>query len=144
MMELVVTTGAAIEAKDVTDLVATQDLADGAYLVATPHTTAALLLSEVDEDLVADLERTASGLLQPFEPYKHARQGNPNASAHLLSSLFGTQVVLVVDHGELALGRYQRLVLLELDGPRRRSLRIQPLQGIQHHREEERESCVRS
>jgi secondary thiamine-phosphate synthase enzyme len=41
---------------------------------------------------------------------------------HILSSLIGTSVALPVDRGQILLGTWQRIVLVELDGPRERDL----------------------
>ena len=127
MTELHVVTSRRIEARDVTELVAEQQLADGIHLLSTPHTTAALILSEDDDELLGDLERAAGELLRPLEPFAHARENNPNAPAHILSSLAGTQLLVEVEAGSLVLGRYQRVCLLELDGPRRRRLRLRQI-----------------
>jgi secondary thiamine-phosphate synthase enzyme len=126
-IDIDVETSRRIEARDVTELVAKQELRDGIHVVSTPHTTAAVLLSEADEDLLRDLERAAGELLRPLEPFAHARQNNPNAAAHIFASLAGTQLLVEVEAGQLVLGRYQRLCFLELDGPRRRRLRLRQL-----------------
>lgn len=118
MTVIQVPSGAPVEARDVTDDVERALIGDGLVWLATPHTTAALVVSEVDEDLLGDLERTAIELLAPLEPYAHHKNDNPNARAHLVSSLLGTSLVLRVQGGVLDLGTYQRLVFVELDGPR--------------------------
>jgi secondary thiamine-phosphate synthase enzyme len=130
VIDLELSTQRRIEALDITEVVAGRQLADGVHLLSTPHTTASLFLSEVDKELLTDLERTASELLRPLEPFTHARENNPNAAAHLFSSLAGTQLLVEVEGGNLQLGRYQRIVFLELDGPRSRRLRLQQLTGL--------------
>lgn len=44
---------------------------------------------------------------------------------HILSSLIGTSLTLPVENGQLVLGTWQRIVLIEFDGPRERELVIQ-------------------
>lgn len=110
------------EAIDVTDRIAALVEGSGFAWVGCGHTTCALVVSKVDEALLADLERAASTLLAPTEPFGHRRDGNPNAVAHIVSALTGQHVVLPVRDGRLQLGRYQRIVLLELDGPRARRI----------------------
>jgi secondary thiamine-phosphate synthase enzyme len=109
-----------IEAWDITDLVSSRELRDGFLWLHCPHTTCALLLNEADEALLGDLERAAATLLEPLEPFSHARKGNPNAASHIFSGLLGSQLLLRVRDGELELGTHQRILFLELDGPRRR------------------------
>jgi thiamine phosphate synthase YjbQ (UPF0047 family) len=41
---------------------------------------------------------------------------------HILSAMIGTSVNLAVEAGLLLLGTWQRVVLIELDGPREREL----------------------
>jgi secondary thiamine-phosphate synthase enzyme len=111
------------EALDVTERVG--DLgagADGVLWLSTPHTTAALVVNEADGALLRDLERTAARLLEPLEPFEHARNDNPNAAAHLAAALFGRECLLGISGGRLELGAHQRVLLLELDGPKRRSV----------------------
>jgi secondary thiamine-phosphate synthase enzyme len=125
--QVVVRTSRRIEALDLTDIVLAQELLDGLVLVSLPHTTAALLLSEADADLLVDLEKVASGWATGFEPFRHHKNDNPNAAAHLLSALAGSQVIILVEGGKAQLGQFQRLVLLELDGPKERHVRLHAL-----------------
>jgi secondary thiamine-phosphate synthase enzyme len=122
MMGIRIHTEHAIQALDVTDEVAALEWPDGLLLLRCPHTTAALIVSEADADMLADIEEVARRLLRPFEPFKHHKNDNPNGAAHLLSSLWGTQQLVPVRAGRLELGSYQRLILVELDGPRDRQL----------------------
>jgi secondary thiamine-phosphate synthase enzyme len=130
MIEIKLDSSAAIEAIDVSDRVTALDLPDGLAFVQSPHTTAALFISENDPDMLRDIERVARDLFTPFEPFAHKRNDNPNAAAHLFSSVFGGQLVLPVSDGHLHLQGYQRLVFLELDGPRKgRTIQVTPLSG---------------
>jgi secondary thiamine-phosphate synthase enzyme len=88
-----------------------------------PHTTATLLMCEDDEALRDDLIRTAERWLKDSGPFRHTRKNNPNAEAHILSAFGGHGVVVAVKEGQLDLGTYQNLLLLELDGPKERDLR---------------------
>jgi secondary thiamine-phosphate synthase enzyme len=122
--ELRIESARRIEARDVTDLLLAEVLPDGFAWCATQHTTAALLVCEGDPDMLLDIERTAEGLFAPFEPFQHRRNNNPNAAAHLVSSTFGTQLVFPVVDGRIQLGPWQRVVFLELDGPRERRILV--------------------
>jgi secondary thiamine-phosphate synthase enzyme len=118
-----------VAAIDVTESVRALRLPDGWIMASLPHTTAALVLSEADEELLADWEALGAGLLLPLEPFRHHKNDNPNANAHLLSSLVGNRLTLPVVGGQLELGHYQRIVLLELDGPRRRAIEVRTLRA---------------
>ena len=99
---------------------------DGISVVSVPHTTCGLCVNEDEEGLKKDLVRVASRLLEPLErsePFHHDRIDN-NARAHLTAVLLGHAVTLPVHDRDLALGTWQSLFLLELDGPRRRRVDI--------------------
>ena len=126
MTEFLVDTIRRIEALDITDRIPAVDGGSFVWL-ATPHTTAALVVCEADEEMLADIEHAALELPTPFEPFRHARGGNPNAAAHLVSALAGTQLVLPLSQGRLELGEWQRVVLVELDGPKQRRVLVRRL-----------------
>ncbi len=109
---------------DITDRIksVSPEIAKGMALISTPHTTAALFVSELDDELRSDLIRMSERLFETSRPFTHRRNGNPNAEAHLLSALAGTSVMLPVEDGRLRLGSYQRIVLFELDGPKARTV----------------------
>jgi secondary thiamine-phosphate synthase enzyme len=95
---------------------------DGLLNVLALHATAGLALMEPgsgsDADLVAALER----LLPRDDRYTH-RNGSPGHGAdHLLPVLVGPALTLPVVAGELVLGTWQRVVLVDLnpDNPARR------------------------
>ena len=48
-----------------------------------------------------------------------------NADSHLRSMLLGHSLAIQVSDGEAVLGRWQRILVAELDGPRERQLRVQ-------------------
>jgi secondary thiamine-phosphate synthase enzyme len=127
VIELAVSTTAARELVDVTDAlvraVAELGLHEGAVLVSSPHTTAGVIANEgYDPDVVADLVRRLERLA-PREG-QGDRHAEGNSDAHLVVALVGSSVLLpVVDDG-LRLGRWQRIFLVEWDGPRARRLHV--------------------
>lgn len=134
MTSLAVSTERRIQALDLTDRLLARSWPDGVLLLSLVHTTAALLIGEADPEMLEDYERVATEFFAPWEPFKHHRNDNPNAAAHLFSSLAGTHLPLPVRDGRLALGSYQRVVLLELDGPKPRRIELasiptQPIMG---------------
>lgn len=121
-MELQVRTEKNREIVDLTDRVSSlaAGLADGIALLSAPHTTVALLVSELDDELRRDYLKIADRLFEHVRPFAHIRNDNPNTEAHALSAMFGTSVALPVTGGKLVLGTYQRILLFELDGPKAR------------------------
>lgn len=116
-----------IQAIDVTDLVLSGPLPDGIALATVPHTTAALMLSESDDELLEDLESVAGQWSSRYPPFRHQKNDNPNGPAHLFAAIAGSQVLIPCVAGEAQLGRYQRLVLVELDGPKERTVDLYTL-----------------
>jgi secondary thiamine-phosphate synthase enzyme len=84
------------------------------------HTTAALTTCDLDPGTDLDM-LDAFDLMVPKLDYRH--EHNPeHVPDHILSALIGTSVQLAVEAGLLLLGTWQRVVLIELDGPREREL----------------------
>jgi secondary thiamine-phosphate synthase enzyme len=132
VLRLELATTRPVEAIDITDRLTARRWPDGLLLVSVEHTTAALFLGESGSEMFADYERVAQGLVEAYGPFEHERWNPGNAQSHVLSSFIGTQRLLPVTDGRLDLGTWQRLIFMELDGPRRRyiavvSLAAQPL-----------------
>lgn len=103
----------------VQESVAAAGVTEGLCHVCVPHTTAAVMLNENADPAVADDLLRALDALVPKISWRHAEG---NSDAHLLSSLVGPSVTVPITGGELALGRWQAVFLLDLDGPRKREL----------------------
>ena len=125
-MELGVSTTDPIETVDVTARVEEaipDDLAAGTCTVFSEHTTAAVVVQEAESGLLADLESFLADLVPEDGGYRHDRIDD-NAAAHLRAALLGGSVTLPVEDGALALGTWQSVLFVELDGPRERRLRV--------------------
>jgi len=123
--QFVVRTSRAIERRDITkDVVrvaAGLGAGTGALLVSVPHTTAAVTVGEAwDPDVTGDLERA----LAAWVPDVRFDHGEGNSAAHFLSEAIGVSCLVPCDQGKPALGRWQGIFLIELDGPRERTVRV--------------------
>ncbi len=99
----------------------------GVCFVNVLHTTAALTTADLDPGTDLDM-LDAFEAMMPKLRYRHPH--NPeHVPDHILSSLIGTGLTLPVESGSLVLGTWQRVVLVELDGPRQRELRVQFLKS---------------
>lgn len=126
--EFRVRTSRKIERRDVTEEVRRAaeklDLSNGGLLVSVPHTTAAITVGENwDPDVTHDMER-ALAAWAPGVKFDHSEGNSP---AHFLSEAIGTSRVVPVENGKLDLGRWQGIFLIELDGPRERTVRVRAL-----------------
>src|SRR5947208_1976219 len=82
------------------------------------HTTAALTTADLDPGTDLDMLDAFEAMI-PKLRYRHPH--NPaHVPDHILSALIGSSVSLPVKKGELVLGTWQRVVLMEFDGPRER------------------------
>lgn len=134
---LTVATARATEFIDVTDLVAkvVRDvgLVDGVVHVQTRHTTTGLLVNEAEPRLLEDLAGRLACWAPLDLPYAHddltrrtvnvlGERERRNGQAHCRAALFRTTETLFVIGGRLSLGRWQRLLFAELDGPQSREV----------------------
>jgi secondary thiamine-phosphate synthase enzyme len=120
-MELVATTNNDKDAVDITDQV--QELVSSkakAVTIFTMHTTCSVTTADLDPGTDKDLLSAVWEMIPKLE-YRHPH--NPeHVPAHLASSIIGPSVTVPVDDGRLVLGAWQRIILVELDGPRERNL----------------------
>jgi secondary thiamine-phosphate synthase enzyme len=129
--EFSVTTQKRSQLVDITDLV-TAALGDlngaSAALVYVPHTTAGVTINEhadpaVARDFVAALEKIVS----EDWPWEHIEEGEENAPTHIRAAFMGSDVLVPVRDGRLALGTWQGIFFCEFDGPRERSVYVTKL-----------------
>lgn len=114
------------EVLDITDLVEEQlgnnGSASGVCHLLILHTTAALTTADLDPGTDLDMLDAFEAMV-PKLRYRHPH--NPaHVPDHILSALIGTSITLPFEKKKLLLGTWQRVVLIELDGPRERELAI--------------------
>ncbi|MXV64307.1 YjbQ family protein [Natronorubrum sp. JWXQ-INN-674] len=108
---------------DVTDRIAAavpDGLESGTATAFVQHTTAGLAVQEDEPRLRGDLESFLRDLV-PDEGHAHD-QLDGNADSHLRAALIGPDVTIPIADGELALGTWQSVFLVECDGPRTRTV----------------------
>ncbi len=106
----------------------------GTVTVFSRHTTAAIKINEAEELLLDDFKRLLLELCPSGRGYHHndmsrrkppiAPDERPNAHSHLMHLLLSTSETIPVIDGRLALGTWQRVFMVELDGPRERQVMI--------------------
>jgi secondary thiamine-phosphate synthase enzyme len=114
------------EVIDITDkinvLIKKENLKDGLINIFLMHTTAALTTADLDPGTDLDMLDAFSKLI-PKLNYRHPH--NPDhVPDHILSSLIGTSLTLPILNNEVLLGTWQRIILIEFDGPRLRKINI--------------------
>jgi secondary thiamine-phosphate synthase enzyme len=128
---------------DLTDrleaLIAEAGLRFGFVNVQTLHTTTAIVMNELEPLLLSDFATLLESAAPREAGYRHddvtARTVNvtpdehSNGHAHCRALLLGSSVCLNAIDGRLLLGRWQRVFLAELDGPRAREISVLILGG---------------
>ena len=111
---------------DITETIETQlrnrQEADGVCVVFAAHTTCALTTADLDPGTDQDLLNALRHLL-PQLSYRHPHDPS-HTPDHLLSSIIGPSVAIPYQNHKLLLGTWQRVILVELDGPRQRTVHI--------------------
>jgi secondary thiamine-phosphate synthase enzyme len=104
------------------------DLDSGLCLVYTVHTTTGLTINEAEPGLMQDMLKMLCTLVPRGIGYLHDRSdGDGNAHAHLQALLLGNSVMTAFENRRLILGTWQKILFLELDGPRRRKVIVKTL-----------------
>jgi secondary thiamine-phosphate synthase enzyme len=109
-------------------------LCDGTVTIQTRHTTTGLLINEHEPLLLEDLVEMFDRLAPSDRAYAHDDFGRRvvnlmpgerrNGHAHCRAAFLRTSEVIAVSAGELMLGRWQRVMLVEFDGSRSREVSV--------------------
>jgi secondary thiamine-phosphate synthase enzyme len=136
-------TGDAVQFLDITrelvDFVTQTGVEHGFLNVQSSHTTAAIIINEHEPLLLDDMKQLLERVAPRDAQYTHddfsIRTVNlepgepPNGHSHCKSLFLPSSETINVMNGRLQLGRWQRVFLVELDGPRARTVSL-TLMGI--------------
>jgi len=109
----------------VSDTVRKSGLKNGIATVYLPSTTATVAVNERDRDLWEDIISTLSRLVPIQGDYRHNITRGDNAHAHIINCMLKPDTTIPIQGGEMTLGTWQSILLIELDGPRKRRIIIQ-------------------
>jgi len=126
MKNLKVKTKGSREVLDITDRVSEHISADGirsglVHLFIL-HTTACLTTADLDPGTDLDMIDAFEAMM-PKLRYRHPHDPE-HVTEHILSSVIGPTVLVPVKEGKLVLGTWQRVVLIEMSGPRDREIML--------------------
>jgi secondary thiamine-phosphate synthase enzyme len=131
-----VDTSQRIEIIDLTDTVMAfvrrSGVQEGQLSLWSMHTTCTVFINEsqaaLESDILAFLEDVVDRqqYFKHNDP-KHSDCDRQNADSHLRAMLLGQSVTMQISGGELVVGRWQRVLCGEMDGPRTRTIRAQVL-----------------
>ncbi|RLB59460.1 MAG: YjbQ family protein [Deltaproteobacteria bacterium] len=105
-------------------IVEQEGLQEGLATVFTPGATASVTTIEFESGAVADLRRAVERLAPRREHYRHdARWGDGNGFSHVRAALLGPSLAVPVSAGQLVLGTWQQIVVIDHDN-RARNRRV--------------------
>ncbi|MFN3467970.1 MAG: secondary thiamine-phosphate synthase enzyme YjbQ [Candidatus Brocadiales bacterium] len=101
---------------EVEQAVRDSNLGSGLVNVFVPGSTAAITTIEFEEGVVYDLAGAMERLIPKNIPYQHdKRWQDQNGFSHVRAALIGPSLTVPFINGELQLGRWQQIVLLDFD-----------------------------
>jgi secondary thiamine-phosphate synthase enzyme len=108
-------------------VVETSGVKRGLVTVFATGSTVAVTTMEYEPGGVHDLQALLDRLIPARADYEHnVRNHDTNAHAHLRAAIIGPSETIPLVEGELALGTWQQVVLLDFDDrPRRRMITVQ-------------------
>jgi secondary thiamine-phosphate synthase enzyme len=114
------------EVVDLTDqvesLIRKAKMQEGLCSIFVTHTTAGLTTGEIGEGTEKDLLEVVEKMV-PSIHFRHAHDPS-HAWSHMASSILGPSLSIPVSSGKLVLGTWQSVMLVELDGPRERTIHV--------------------
>jgi secondary thiamine-phosphate synthase enzyme len=118
--------------KDLNEVIRKNGMKAGLILVQSLHTTTAVFINEFQQALLDDIKSFLERLVGRMDYWRHndpklSECSRQNADAHLRAMILGHTISVPVRNGEMALGGWQSILLVELDGPRERSIHVQLL-----------------
>jgi len=115
--------------QDVKEFVRASRIQNGCVVIYSKHTTAAIKINENEPLLLEDMERLLQSVASIDGHYHHnALKGEPpNGHAHCQHLFMSSSENIPIIDGELQLGRWQSVFLVELDSPRAREVVLQAL-----------------
>lgn len=126
MVKITIKTSNKKEVLDITDKIneelQKQNIKDGVCHLFLTHTTASLTTADLDPGTDQDYLNAFEKIIPKLD-YKHPHDPS-HMPDHILSSLIGTSLTIPVENGQLVLGTWQRIVLIEFDGPRERQVAL--------------------
>jgi len=124
MEKLFIKTGARREIVDITDRINDSlrglSASDGLCHLFLLHTTAAITTADLDPGTDLDILDAFEALV-PKLKYRHPHDPR-HTWEHIMHAMVGPSLLVPVRAGKLVLGTWQRVVLVELGGPRSREL----------------------
>ena len=129
-MRFVITTRGFNDVVDITDkvseIVEKSKVKEGICLISCPGSTVGLTTIEAEPNLIEDFKEFLEKIAPSNRSYRHDQTwGDRNAPSHLRSALIKPFLTVPIENGELVLGTWQQIVLVDFDmRPREREILV--------------------
>ena len=123
MTRLTISSKKADEVIDITEKVQQiihDSFQDGICVVYVAHTTCALSTADLDPGTDKDMMDAFRGMI-PKLNYRHPHDPS-HVGDHISATMIGPSIMVPVNEGQLILGSWQRVVMIEFNGPREREV----------------------
>jgi secondary thiamine-phosphate synthase enzyme len=121
-MTIKITTDVKRQVIDITERVQQELQGSGLVNIFVLHTTAAITTADLDPDTDQDY-LDALQAMTPDKKWHHPHDPS-HFPDHLWASVIGPSLVVPYKNGKLQLGTWQRVILIEMDGPRERQVEL--------------------
>ena len=149
--EIQITTGDGMSVHDITKqievVVEWSGCQEGTVTILSKHSTLSVSINEMEGRLVDDIRQYFLTLAPPTKPYLHNdldyrvgpddwpggdeawrdfRRTQPgNTHSHLIAMMLGTSESIPISEGVMQKGKYQSILVADMDGPKTRSIAVQ-------------------
>jgi len=96
---------------EIKEILENSDIENGLCTVFNPGSTASIIINEDEPMLRKDLEDKLSEIVEEDEVYHHPSNGH----SHLRAIILGPSETIPIKNGELDLGTWQEIMLVEMD-----------------------------
>lgn len=112
--------------QQIRDHVRKSEIKEGICVLYVPHTTCGITINESTDP---DVRRDILFALDRAVPNMGFHHFEGNSDAHMQSAMLGCSQTLMIENGQLVLGRWQSIFFVELDGPRMRHFYVKCMAG---------------
>ncbi len=136
---LLITSEKNLDIKDITDeieqFIKETTIFEGIINIQTKHTTATIILNENEPLLLNDIRKNLEKLAPQKNPYEHndfkkrtinmCEDECKNGHSHCKAIYLPSNLTINIVNGKMNLGKWQRILFIELDKSRKREIHLQ-------------------
>jgi secondary thiamine-phosphate synthase enzyme len=101
--------------EEVREFVKSSGVCNGIAIVFYQHTTGVVMIYEQEAGVMVDIQDAMERLFPEDKEFKHhIREVDDNGGSHVRSAFLNTSLTVPVQDGDLAIGKYQEIVVLDL------------------------------